>query len=631
MHSSNEIIYGRVLLVTLGHVDHGKSTLVKTLTGIDPDRLPEEKILQGTTDLGFAYFKAKNNKYYGFIDVPGHRDYIKNLLLGILNSHFYILVIDASEGIMPQTLEHIELIKCLNMEYGIIVLSKIDLVDGNKIQEVSEEIKLIYEENELSLPPIVSVSFTHNIGIEQLKEALSIALENTPPHLNEGDFILPIIRTFTIKGKGTVITGPVVKGSIKKGDTIIVGTKKSIVKEIQIFRNITASTPTGVTAALNLPDIKTDDVKRGDIVTSTNTPDIYSKEALIVLHHSKGFKNYLSRKVIKTIFFILTSRSEATLIPLSHFTNFSIAKVKLGEKVGMFSGAPYILYSKDLKQLLGGGKILYTNTNLLKHKKLFKETFLNTFNFQDYIANGFSYLINIILDTEGVIDMVELVSLLNVSGEEITTKLKESSHIRIINNIVFKIDALGKKIEKLLYDFHKTNPGEYGISSKKISDCLKVKKEVIDLVLSNLIADGKIKKYQDFYHLPNFKVSSDSPILQAVEKIKLKLLENPLLTYTTPEIHQLINNEKIANSAIEILQSQNIIVYLGENRWVSTDGIEKLKTILKNHKENLKNGFSPKDIKPLIGELSRKHLLPLLEYLDKINFTRWTGNLRFIV
>jgi selenocysteine-specific elongation factor len=621
--------YGRVLITTLGHVDHGKSTLVKTLTGIDPDRLPEEKVLEGTTDLGFAYFRANNGKLYGFIDVPGHRDYLKNLLTGILNAHFYVLVVDAQEGVMPQTIEHIELVKCLDIKHGLIVISKIDLVPQERIKEVEEEIKLIYADNQLEIPPVVPVSFVNNTGLEELKSKLTECLEKTPPYIKEGTFLLAVMRSFAIAGKGTIVTGPVIKGYIKKGETVFTDGQKSVVREINIFKDSKEIAFTGVTAALNLPDLKVDETRRGTLIVGSDGPEFLSSlDCLVLLRHSKKIKKYMGKKSTSCLMFVLTSYQSAKITFIQNFNNFSICKVKFDDLQDMFSGTPFICYSSDLKELIGTGEILYTNINDMEDKKFIYD-FAQNFSYEQYKTSSLYYLVYNLSAKKGSVKPEELELFLN--STDYTKILEDNSKFFVFTKEhIVNIEAMISKIRNVLDEFHKKNPYKYGCKIKDLSDYLQLPQELIKKVVQLMKERAMLLEYNEFYYLPDFKVQQEKSITEEVEKLKKLFTQNMFLTYSKSEINEIFKEEKKIELAFETLKADGDIIHIGQNRWISKIGLEKIKEILYNNKSKFAGGFSPKDLKPFLGDLSRKHLIPILEYLDKMGITKWKGNVRYI-
>lgn len=255
---------------TAGHVDHGKSTLVKSLTGIDPDRLTEEKAREMTIDLGFAWLTLPNGEQVGVVDVPGHRDFIENMLAGIGGIDAAVLVIAADEGVMPQTREHLAILDLLGIENGIVALTKIDMVeDAEWIDLVSAEVREVLQGTTLADADIIPVSAYTGQGIDRLLDALTALLERVPPRVDYNAPRLPIDRIFTISGFGTVVTGTLIGGSLHVGDEVEVQPSgiRGRIRGLQSHKQSVTTIATGSRAAVNLTGVDKRTLKRGEVLT----------------------------------------------------------------------------------------------------------------------------------------------------------------------------------------------------------------------------------------------------------------------------------------------------------------------------------------------------------------------------
>lgn len=255
------------ILATAGHVDHGKSALVKALTGIDPDRLPEEKARGITIELGFAHL-ALPGLHLGIVDVPGHEDFVKNMVAGVGSIDLALLIVAADDGWMPQTEEHLQILSYLGVNRGVIALTKSDLLEPND-ERAAAAIRDKLAGTALAKAPIVKTSVVTGHGIEQLKEALAAVLADTPPARDVGKPRLPIDRVFTLRGVGTVVTGTLTGGVLRRGEPVLVqpGKISTRVRSVQSYnREVEVSAP-GTRTALNLPDVPITAVQRGDTIT----------------------------------------------------------------------------------------------------------------------------------------------------------------------------------------------------------------------------------------------------------------------------------------------------------------------------------------------------------------------------
>ncbi|MFH0913907.1 MAG: selenocysteine-specific translation elongation factor [Chloroflexota bacterium] len=254
---------------TAGHIDHGKSALVKALTGIDPDRLREEKERGMTIDLGFAWLKLPSGREVGLVDVPGHERFIKNMLAGVGGIDLALLIVAANEGVMPQTREHLAILDLLEIRQGIVVLTKRDLVDEEWLSLVKMEVEELIKPTTLAQAPIVPVSAFTGAGLPELVATIDRLLGSVAPRKDLGRPRLPIDRVFTIAGAGTVVTGTLIDGSLTLGQEveIIPAGLKSRIRGLQIHKAQTDTAPPGSRVAVNLVGVTTEQLQRGDVLT----------------------------------------------------------------------------------------------------------------------------------------------------------------------------------------------------------------------------------------------------------------------------------------------------------------------------------------------------------------------------
>ncbi|HEY6875379.1 MAG TPA: selenocysteine-specific translation elongation factor [Candidatus Dormibacteraeota bacterium] len=258
---------------TAGHIDHGKSTLITALTGIDPDRLAEEKRRGMTIDLGFAHLRLPSGREVGIVDVPGHARFIRNMLAGVHGVDAVILVVAADEGVRPQTREHLEIVDLLQVSHGVVALTKIDLVDAEWIEMVSAEVRSVLEPTALAAAPIVPVSAVTGAGLEDLKVQIDVAVSDAEARADVGRPRLPIDRVFTMSGFGTVVTGTLVDGALAVGDelALVPGDRTVRIRGLQQHnRQVDVAAP-GNRVAANLSGVDRDEIKRGNVIARPQT------------------------------------------------------------------------------------------------------------------------------------------------------------------------------------------------------------------------------------------------------------------------------------------------------------------------------------------------------------------------
>jgi len=281
------------VLGTAGHVDHGKSTLVQALTGINPDRLREEQERQMTIDLGFAWTTLPGGEEVGIVDVPGHRDFIENMLAGVTGIDAALLVVAADEGVMPQTREHLAILDLLEVERAVVALTKVDLVDDPSwLALVREEIHELLATTALASAPVVAVSATRGDGLDELRAALGAALAEAPARADLGRPRLPIDRAFTIAGFGTVVTGTLVDGALQTGDEVVIlpAGHHARIRSLQTHKTRVERAVPGSRTAANLVGVEVRDLVRGDVLAR---PGTYSPTRLVdvrfrLLHDAAG-------------------------------------------------------------------------------------------------------------------------------------------------------------------------------------------------------------------------------------------------------------------------------------------------------------------------------------------------------
>jgi len=359
---------------TAGHIDHGKTALIYALTSIDTDRLPEEKERGMTIDLGFAWTKLPSGEKVGIVDVPGHENLIKNMIAGATGIDAVILVIDANEGWMPQTEEHFQIVELLNIKYGIIAITKIDLVDRTRLDSVEKQIKERLKNTALLNAPIVKVSTVKNIGIDRIKSAIQDLIPRMKPKRDIGKPRLSIDRVFNIKGSGTVVTGTLIGGVFRQGmeATIFPSYKKTRLRSLQTYKEKVEKAFPGSRVALNLVGIEKKELHRGDIVFGTKQIKA-SKNIDIRIQLLPQLKKYSLVNGSEIVFFTGTKEILAKIF-FPEMKSFmpgetGFAQLRFKEPLATYLGDRFILRIPSPPKTIGGGLII----DPLAHKHHFKD------------------------------------------------------------------------------------------------------------------------------------------------------------------------------------------------------------------------------------------------------------------
>lgn len=260
----------QIILGTAGHIDHGKTSLVRAVTGIDTDRLKEEKLRGITIELGFASLDLPEGRHVGIVDVPGHEKFVKHMVAGATGIDIVVMVIAADEGIMPQTREHMEICSLLGIQYGFVALTKIDMVEPEWLDLVTEEVRDFTQGTFLEGAPIVPVSSITGEGIADFIKALDALCRKVPDRSNSGIFRLPVDRVFTMRGFGTVITGTLISGCIRTGDPVMIYPSKitSKVRGIQAHNQTVEQAASGMRTAINFQGLEKAVINRGDVLST---------------------------------------------------------------------------------------------------------------------------------------------------------------------------------------------------------------------------------------------------------------------------------------------------------------------------------------------------------------------------
>jgi len=640
-HNVEHIIIG-----TAGHIDHGKTSLVKALTGIDTDRLPEEKQRGMTIDLGYAYLDLDSGHRVSIVDVPGHERFVKNMLAGATSINLVLFVIAADDGIMPQTIEHLEIINLLGIRHGLVALTKKDLVTDEWLAIVQEDIKNILKGTSLEDAPIVPVSTVTGEGIETCKTIIKNLIAQINTHDDARVFRLPIDRSFTISGYGCVVTGPVMGGQISVEDEIeILPVKTTVrVRGVEVTGERVNTAFAGQRAAINLSGIKSTEIKRGyelSIPGYLQPTKIVDASLRLIKSAKKPLKN---RARIR--FHMNTSEVMGRVILLDReqlnpgeeaLCQFLLENLITTEREDRF-----IIRSYSPSYTIGGGKVLGYNTTRLKR---FKEETVETLK---------------ILDSGNLSDIVEQVYLNNVvrRGER-TFALTIDDVSRRVNihpsvaekiiadfirkgvfmqfsvegkNVIFhKTHVLSMKERALneLRKFHKGNPLKMGIDETHLKTLMdkNINPLLITAALSFLRNEKAVKVTDNKLSLSNFKIevsTQDKGIADKIEGLFLKA------GFTPPSMEEVYTNFGAPGKAvIPLLIEQKKIIGVEKGLCFHTMVLDKLKENLMEYIKK-QGPISVAQFRDLT-KTSRKYAVPLLEYFDAIHFTKRTGDVRILL
>jgi len=631
----------QIILGTAGHVDHGKTSLIKALTGIDLDRLKEEKERGITIELGFTSLTLPSGERLGIIDVPGHEKFIKNMVAGVGGIDLVLFTIAADEGVMPQTREHLDICTLLKVNKGLIALTKMDLVDKEWLQIVQEEIREFTQGTFLESRPIVPVSAITTEGIPQLLSSLDELVKEIEGRKTGGILYLPIDRVFTMRGFGTVITGTLVSGEVHSGDTIAVLPPgiKAKVRGIQVHNEKVERATAGLRTAVNLQGVDKNLLERGYVMT---TPDLLQATKRVdcqlsyLAHTSKPLKNGSRVK-----FHSGTTECESLITLLNQDElapgEDAFVQVRFDRSIVVLPRSRFVIRSFSPLSTIGGGEIL--DPLPLKHKRSSPEILdtLKIIQARDTEKIIEIYLLESRLSGKS---LQELGARLGILPKELIPPLQEmikKGSIILFDQDTFKViarshsEGLKGTILKELKDYHESNPLKKGILKEELKSKLPpvVEAKLYNHLINFLIQEGSIQMEKDKVWLSGY-----SPLLEGRQKEMreriLRVYQGSGLQPPTVKdlVSQLSGKEEEMKSILGLLSGEGMLIKVKEDLFFHEQAINQLREQIVDLLKS-KGEIDAPQFKELT-QVSRKYAIPLLEYFDSIKITVRVGDKRVL-
>ncbi|MBN1234012.1 MAG: selenocysteine-specific translation elongation factor [Candidatus Coatesbacteria bacterium] len=617
-----------IIIGTAGHIDHGKTALVKALTGYETDRLAEEKERGITIDIGFAFWNTKIGEI-AIIDVPGHEKFIRNMVAGITGVDWVLMTIAADEGIMPQTLEHLDIIELLGIKGGIIALTKSDLVEPEWIELIKDDIKNRFRGTCLENQPVIPVSSLTGEGLEELREAIENQLSFLKKRIFSKQVRLHIDREFIMEGYGQVITGTLISGTVRKGNilSLIPGDQKVRVRGIQ-HRNKSVDEISAVErTSLNLTSERKLKIQRGSIISSENWLTETRKMAveIKVLKTEKASIRHLQRVRIHIGTAEIIARLRLVESKEIAPGGKGLAYLMLEELTAAIGGDRFIVRLFSPLRTIGGGTVLDPNPKALRKK-------IRLDYFSSLSERNPEKFINLYLSDIGVIKQKDIRrSLLIITEEElqkaldkmiedsriITIMLEDSSKAYISAAFIKETVSL---INEALAKRSEINPLNPEISRKELSDLIKIDLEILSAILNlrkenYIVSDGFIKL-----------LSSTTAIDENQEGIineVLKIFQERGLS--TPLVSELEEKYPDINNILKYLVKKNLLIKISSSYFITDEVFEKTqKDIIRLLNEKPRTLSELKEF----FNITRKYLLPLIEFFDMKGITKRDGDLR---
>jgi selenocysteine-specific elongation factor len=627
-----------VILGTAGHIDHGKSTLVKRLTGIDPDRLPEEKEREMTIDLGFAPFTLKNGQRVGIIDVPGHERFIKNMVAGATSIDIVLLIVASDESINIQTREHVSIMSLLGLKRGIIVLTKSDKADADMKALVAEEVRGLVRGTFLETAPIQAVSAQTGEGIDALVDTINRMVAETPPHDVSGVFRMPIQRVFSAKGFGTVITGVPMSGRARLGDTleIIPLAKTGRVRSLQAYKAEVEEIRAGHSSAINVSDVTHEEVRRGMVAA---TPGYFKASRYVearfryVPDKPRTLKNLAPIKLHAGTaecdgHIVLLDRKE--LSPGEE----GYVQFRLDEPIVVAPGDPYIARLQTPMYTIGGGRILDASDQKLKRLK--DEITLRLVEKEQTLSSEASSLEYALKDAgRKTLNLQELsvAAKMPLKACEEGLKAVEARLVRFDPNRFMHQSAFEGVMDHLaviLENFHIRNPLRAGMEHLGLRNEAKLETPLFERALAALVERGTLVREADKVRRSTFQVKVSKEDADCAAEVERAVRET---RFNTPRPEELparlpkYSKERV-DRALALLVDRGTIVRLKDDILLHRDSVKEAAEII--DKAIREQGpIEAAQFRDLVGT-TRKYVIPLLEHLDGIGVTQRVENKRVL-
>lgn len=611
---------------TAGHVDHGKSTLVEALSGINPDRLAEEQNRQMTIDLGFAWLDLPDGETIGIVDVPGHRDFIENMLAGVGGIDAALLIIAADEGIMPQTREHLAILELLDIRNIIIVLSKIDLIDDAEwIELVELEIEELLAQRGLRNLPLVAVSAQTGAGLDQLVETLQRVLKQLPERVNYHQPRLPIDRVFVVSGFGAVVTGTLSSGTLSIGDGVELQPSGAAgrIRGLQSYRRDVAVASPGSRVAVNIAGIKSGDIQRGEVLT-------YPRQLQPTLLADAHFTqlNDIERPLahnaeVKIFCGAAESVARVRLLDSDAMAPGTAGwlQIRLPEPMPLSRGDRFILRYPSPAETIGGGVIV--NAHPGRRLKRFQPEIIK----QMELALSGAPAERLALAAKGDEPQTrsELQKRLGYSDDELSTALHEALN----SGLIRQLDAQGywaaeswqrltQAIETELSAFHQVNPLRLGMPRPALQSRLNTKLGLLDAIVEN---EERLTIESGFVRLREHSIRFSDEQRQAVKRVMKALEAEP---FSPPGIAEL--NRLAGEEVVRALSDLRRIVSVNDNIAFTADSYDQLVAEVRRHIIECEE-IDAKTLRDKFGS-SRKYAIAVLDHLDSLGITQRVGDVR---
>ena len=626
-----------IIVGTAGHIDHGKTTLIKALTGRNTDRWEEEQRRGITIDLGFTYFDLKNGDRVGIIDVPGHEKFINNMVAGVVGMDLVLLVVAADEGIMPQTREHMDILGLLGIKKSILVINKCDLVDEEWLELVEEEIQEELEGTFLEGAPVVKVSAATGQGLDELtdtkqqimSEEVDAKDTQTLPRLQND-------RAVTLAGVGTIITGTLISGTITREDVLEmypIG-KECKIRNIQVHGQNQDKCYAGQRVAINLSNVKKKEIRRGCVLAPKNSmknTDLLDVKLKVLEDSMRILTNHERLHLYTGTSEILC---RAVLLDKEQIGpgEEGLVQLRLEEEIAVKRGDRFVVRFYSPMETIGGGIVLEPNP---VRKKRFDAQAIEELKKKESGSLGDVMELQIKEHGDTMITLAELAKVMAHSVDELKEYLEELEESGTIFVFPMKKDtylwhrdsefAVRQKIEETLQKYHSEHPYRYGMKKAEIHNTFlkKIKPNIFDAYIERMTGENVYGRREEYLSLPGYEVPKDAMYLQT-EKLIEDTFEKAGYDFVRfSEIDFGKIPRQTAEDVVLMMIDEGKVLRINEEMFTMKHLMDEAKEKIQNHlkEENLITIAQVRDM----FSTSRKSAKPILEYMDSIKVTKKTG------
>jgi selenocysteine-specific elongation factor len=628
------------IIGTAGHIDHGKTALIRALTGQDTDRLKEEKERGISIDLGFAYMDLSDGERVGIVDVPGHERFIRNMLAGAHGIDLALLVVAADDGVMPQTEEHLDILHLLGAAHGVVAITKADLVDAARLTAVEQEIEILLLGSTLEGSPVIPVSSVTGAGLDRLRQRIEECLAAYQRGAPDGYFRLPVDRAFVMRGHGTVVTGTAIAGRVHTGDIVRVlpGGEEARVRAVQVHGGEVADASYGQRVALNLAGVERGAVRRGHVICDPRLNRVTDRlDAWVEIRPAAG-RPVESHEVVRV--YIGTAEVIGKLVLLDGSETLApcqsgYGQLVLREPVQALRGDRFILRNQSAQRTIGGGIVVHPFAQ--RHRRG-EPSLLRQLEALRAAGNA-AEIIRAVLDVEPEFAVApDLLAQAGGLGPEVVLgALRGDSTLRALPDSVApaacttaeKWEALRAAAVGALATFHQREPLTPGMEMESLRGQIAARlvPKVFRAVLDGLVNEGVLAREDSLVRLPGHHVTLRHDEAQLAGRAEALIAAGG---FTPPDLKQVESALGVPRQRLQTilqqLEREGRVAKVAEGLYFARAPLDQARHLLRAHVEQ-HGDISAAIFRDLLGA-SRKFSISLLDYFDRSGFTLRVGDVR---